>query len=67
MDPITGDFATIVDLFDEVVAKHGDREAYVHEGRRLTFAQWATEADALAGWLIDTHGISDCHRKSVAI
>ena len=58
MDPITGDFATVVDLFDEVVAKHGDREAYVHEGRRLTFAQWATEADALAGWLIDTHGIS---------
>ena len=55
--PVTGDFATVVDLFDAVVRQHGDREAFVHDGRRMTFAAWATAADALAGWLIDDQGV----------
>ena len=56
--PVTGDFATVLDLFDAVVREHGDQEAVVHEGQRLTFAQWASRADALAEWLVNEHGVS---------
>ena len=55
--PVLGDFATVLDLFDAVVRHHGDREAFVHLAQRLSFAEWAARADALAGWLIDTHGV----------
>ena len=51
------DCATTLDLFDAVVERHGDHEALVHEGRRLTFREWAEQADALAGWLIDERGV----------
>ncbi len=55
--PVTGDFATVLDVFDAVVHQHGDREAFVHDDRRMSFAEWATAADALAGWLIDERGV----------
>ena len=55
--PVLGDFATTLDLFDAVVERHGDAEAVVHEGARLSFREWATRADALAGWLIGERGI----------
>ncbi|MCU1389362.1 MAG: acyl-CoA synthetase (AMP-forming)/AMP-acid ligase, partial [Ilumatobacteraceae bacterium] len=44
---------TTLDLFDAVVAQHGDREAVVHDGVRMSFAEWAARGDALAAWLID--------------
>ena len=37
LTPITGEFSTVLDLFDEVVRSHGDREAFVHPGVRITF------------------------------
>ena len=52
-----GDFATLLDLFDAVVRLHGDREAFVHADRRMSFREWATAADAVAGWLIDEHHV----------
>jgi len=55
--PVLGDFATVLDLFDAVVRAHGEREAFVHLGQRLSFEEWAARADALAGWLIETHGV----------
>lgn len=65
-----GDDPTLLDLFDAVVAAHGDREAMVEcvsvesgEGhlpslttRRITFGAWAGAADAVAGWL-DGEGV----------
>ncbi len=58
MDPVIGAFETVLDLFDAVVELHGAREAFVHDGRRITFAALAEAADALAGWLIDEQGVS---------
>lgn len=60
--PITGDFATLLDLFDAVVETAGDVEAFVvpaNDGsfERMTFREWASRADAVAGWLIDEHGV----------
>ncbi len=48
---------TLLDLFDEVVATDGEREAFVHplaDGttRRITFREWADHADGLAQRLI---------------
>ena len=57
MKPVTGEFATVLDLFDAVVETHGGNEAFVHDGRRITFREWATEADALAQWLIAERSI----------
>jgi acyl-CoA synthetase (AMP-forming)/AMP-acid ligase II len=58
MDAMTGEFETLLDLFDAVVDRDGDREAVVHDGQRMTFIQWAARADALAGWLIDERGVT---------
>jgi acyl-CoA synthetase (AMP-forming)/AMP-acid ligase II len=46
---------TTVDLLRDVVAAHGDREAYVDVGAgvRLTFAQWDRAADGVARHLYD--------------
>jgi acyl-CoA synthetase (AMP-forming)/AMP-acid ligase II len=49
--PITGEFANLVELFDAVVATDGDREAFVDSGRRMTFREWADAGDRVAGWL----------------
>lgn len=56
--PITGSFASLLDLFDEVLRLAPDAEAFVQPQaggptRRVTFLKWATQADALAGWLIE--------------
>ena len=56
-EPVIGDFATVLDLFDAVVEAHGDREAVVHEGARLSFRDWAAKGDAVADWLITEHGV----------
>ena len=57
MEAVLGDFATTLDLFDAVVARHGDHEAVVHDGRPMSFAQWAARGDALAAWLIHERGV----------
>jgi acyl-CoA synthetase (AMP-forming)/AMP-acid ligase II len=58
---VTGDFATVLDLFDAVVEVAGDVDAFVVPTtgalERLTFREWAERADAVAGWLIDEHGV----------
>ena len=46
--PVTGSFAGVVDLFDAVVQRAGDVEAFVHDGRRITFEQWGRAADGVA-------------------
>ena len=55
--PITGDFATVLDVHDAVMRVAPEVEAFVDRDRRITFEQWATQADALAGWMADEHGV----------
>ena len=38
--PIDGDFGTLPELFDAVVAQAGEVEAFVDGDRRITFAEW---------------------------
>lgn len=53
-EPFSGPYANLLELFDDVVARCGDVEAFVdgngpRESRsRLTFAQWARSADGVA-------------------
>jgi acyl-CoA synthetase (AMP-forming)/AMP-acid ligase II len=56
-EPLTGAFATVIDVCDEVVRIAPEVEAFVDGGRRITFAQWAEQSDALAGWMASEHGI----------
>lgn len=54
--------ATVLDLFDEVLATDADREAFVqvtHDGsrQRLTFGELADRAAALAHWLRHGRGV----------
>ncbi len=46
--PITGSFSGVVDLFDAVVERAGEVEAFVHDGQRITFEQWGRAADGVA-------------------
>jgi acyl-CoA synthetase (AMP-forming)/AMP-acid ligase II len=51
--PFTGEFATLLDLFDVVAERCGEIEAFVEpadEGpaTRITFAQWGRSADGVA-------------------
>jgi acyl-CoA synthetase (AMP-forming)/AMP-acid ligase II len=55
--PVEGTFESVLDLFDAVVARHAPRTAFVHDGRRLSFEEWATQANALAGWLVGERGV----------
>jgi acyl-CoA synthetase (AMP-forming)/AMP-acid ligase II len=56
--PITGEFSTILDLFDEIVRSHGDQLAITDGDRRLTFTELATQADSLAQWLINERQVA---------
>jgi len=54
--PLTGNFSSVLDVFDEVIRVAPHHEAFVQPSanaptRRLSFVEWATQADALAGWL----------------
>ena len=54
--PLTGNFSSVLDVFDEVIRVAPLHEAFVQPSanaptRRLSFVDWATQADALAGWL----------------
>lgn len=44
---------TLADAMDDAVRRHGDREAYVDGDRRITFAAWIRDADALAAEFAD--------------
>jgi acyl-CoA synthetase (AMP-forming)/AMP-acid ligase II len=44
---------TTVDLLRDVADEHGDRAAYVEQGRRLTFAEWDAAADGCAALLVE--------------
>ena len=46
--PFVGEYATVLDLFDVVVERCGDVEAFVDGDRRITFAEWARAADGVA-------------------
>ncbi len=46
--PIAGSFPGVVDLFDAVVERAGEIEAFVHDGHRITFEQWGRAADGVA-------------------
>jgi acyl-CoA synthetase (AMP-forming)/AMP-acid ligase II len=51
---------TAVELLRTVAAEHGDRDAYVERGRRLTFAEWDRAADGLAAhWAAAGLGCGD--------
>jgi acyl-CoA synthetase (AMP-forming)/AMP-acid ligase II len=44
---------TTVELLRATVAAHGDLDAYVEPGRRLTFAEWDRAADGLASHFLE--------------
>ncbi len=44
---------TTVDLLRAVADAHGDHDAYVEPGRRMTFAEWNRAADGLAAHFAD--------------
>ena len=46
--PITGSFSNVVELFDAVVERAGEIDAFVHDGERITFEQWRRAADGVA-------------------
>ncbi|CAB4324773.1 MAG: AMP-binding protein [Actinobacteria bacterium] len=46
--PIAGSFRGVVELFDAVVERAGEVEAFVHDGHRITFEQWGRAADGVA-------------------
>ena len=43
---------TFAELLDRTAESWGPREALVHDGRRITFAELKTETDVVARWLI---------------
>ncbi len=54
--------ATLLDVFDEVLDSDASREAFVEPGpagamERITFGELAQRSSALAGWLIEEHGV----------
>ena len=49
--PLLGDHATLADAFEAAAVQHGDRLAYVGEGR-LSFAQWHRQSDVMARGLV---------------
>jgi acyl-CoA synthetase (AMP-forming)/AMP-acid ligase II len=50
---LTGNYATTLDVFDAVLATAPDAEAFVEDGGRATFAEWAARADGLAQHLAE--------------
>jgi acyl-CoA synthetase (AMP-forming)/AMP-acid ligase II len=48
-----GSYETAVDLMAAVVDSHGDEEAFVDVGRRLTFGEWDRAADGAAALMAD--------------
>jgi acyl-CoA synthetase (AMP-forming)/AMP-acid ligase II len=46
--PITGDFGTVLELFDVAVEVAGDVEAFVDGDRRISFGEWGRAADGVA-------------------
>src|ERR1700694_3965534 len=50
---VRGTFDTVVDLMTAAVDQGGDREAIVDGPMRLTFGQWAAQAEGVACWLAD--------------
>ncbi len=56
IDP--GEYASLRDLFDEAVATHGHKPAYVNMGASLTFAQLDALTRAFAAWLQQKSGLA---------
>jgi acyl-CoA synthetase (AMP-forming)/AMP-acid ligase II len=46
--PLSGDFGTVLELFDATVEVAGEVEAFVDGERRITFAEWGRAADGVA-------------------
>jgi len=55
IDP--GEYASLRDLFDEAVATHGHKPAFVNLGATLTFAQLDALTRAFAAWLQKKSGL----------
>ncbi len=59
--PLSGTFSTVLDVFDAVLSVAPSHDAFVLPSvdgptQRLSFIDWATRSDALAGWLQE-HGV----------
>jgi long-chain acyl-CoA synthetase len=52
------EYASLRDLFDEAVATHGNKPAYVNLGATLTFAQLDELSRAFAAWLQKKSGLA---------
>jgi acyl-CoA synthetase (AMP-forming)/AMP-acid ligase II len=51
-DPVmTGQFENLGDLLEAVASEHPDEVAFIDGARRLTFAEWYSQARQLAGFL----------------
>ncbi|NKY64604.1 acyl--CoA ligase [Gordonia rubripertincta] len=47
--PLADTFANTRELLDAAARVHGDRDAYVEPGSRISFAQWVSHARSVAG------------------
>jgi acyl-CoA synthetase (AMP-forming)/AMP-acid ligase II len=54
--PLRGRFDTVVEAMDAAADQLADVEAYVEDGRRVTFGEWLGAADAVAAGLVE-HGV----------
>lgn len=52
--PIDDHFANTRELLDAAAATHGSTDAYVADGRRISFADWVSRARRVAGLLHDS-------------
>ncbi len=55
VDP--AEYPSLRELFDEAVATHGNKPAYVNMGATLTFAQLGALSRAFAAWLTEKSGL----------
>ena len=63
IDP--GEYASLRDLFEEAVATHGNKPAFVNMGATLTFAQLDALTLAFAAWLQKKSGLAPGDRVAL--
>ena len=60
-------YASLVELFDECLARHADRPAFVQMGRTISFREVDEQSRALAAWLQGLPGFTKGSRVSIML
>lgn len=56
--PLLGNHLTLAEAFTAAADQFAEHDAYVDNGRRITFRQWYDDAERLAGTLAE-HGVRE--------